>query len=189
MIESVSVAQPDQPAVKVGTPKSNSGDNLFHRQLPFAHKLRSRLPQVRARQAIWKLLTQRSQRQAQQSQEGERVLALGRQTHRGVQTMDAVLAKTLTRLGRLESDCARLRRQQAATLEGVAALLSDHGPAAKPSNSQSQGLEVFSRFDEDGIIQALVEQIDVPNRTFIEFTVTNYPESNSCFLMRLPDAP
>lgn len=42
---------------------------------------------------------------------------------------------------------------------------------------------VFSQFGDDGIIQFLIENIDIPNKTFIEFGVENYTESNTRFLL------
>ncbi len=43
--------------------------------------------------------------------------------------------------------------------------------------------KVFSQWGDDGIIQWLVNNLDIPNRTFIEFGVQNYRESNTRFLM------
>jgi hypothetical protein len=42
---------------------------------------------------------------------------------------------------------------------------------------------VFSQFGDDGIIQWLVSHLEFPNRTFVEFGVENYRESNTRFLM------
>jgi hypothetical protein len=42
---------------------------------------------------------------------------------------------------------------------------------------------VFSQFGDDGIIQWLVQNLDIPNKTFIEFGVEDFSESNSRFLM------
>jgi hypothetical protein len=43
--------------------------------------------------------------------------------------------------------------------------------------------QVFSQFGDDGIIQWLLSQIPIPNKTFIEFGVENYRESNTRFLL------
>src|ERR1700744_5508213 len=43
--------------------------------------------------------------------------------------------------------------------------------------------QVFSQFGDDGIIQWLISKIDIPNKTFIEFGVENYIESNTRFLL------
>ncbi|GIX17759.1 MAG: hypothetical protein KatS3mg119_1945 [Rhodothalassiaceae bacterium] len=43
--------------------------------------------------------------------------------------------------------------------------------------------KVFSQWGEDGIIQYLVAHLDIPNKTFIEFGVEDFSESNCRFLM------
>lgn len=42
---------------------------------------------------------------------------------------------------------------------------------------------VFSQFGEDGIIQYLVNRLEFPHHTFIEFGVEDYTESNTRFLL------
>ena len=42
---------------------------------------------------------------------------------------------------------------------------------------------IFSQFGDDGIIQWLIQNLDLPNKTFIEFGVEDYSESNTRFLM------
>lgn len=43
--------------------------------------------------------------------------------------------------------------------------------------------QVYSQWGDDGIIQYLVNKISIPNKTFIEFGVENYTESNTRFLL------
>jgi hypothetical protein len=43
--------------------------------------------------------------------------------------------------------------------------------------------KVFSQWGEDGILQHLTQHLDIPNRTFIEFGVEDFFESNCRFLM------
>ncbi len=43
--------------------------------------------------------------------------------------------------------------------------------------------QVFSQFGDDGIIQWLVNQLPIANKTFIEFGVENYREANTRFLL------
>jgi len=43
--------------------------------------------------------------------------------------------------------------------------------------------QVFSQFGDDGIIQYLIHKLNIPNKTFIEFGVENYLESNTRFLL------
>jgi len=45
------------------------------------------------------------------------------------------------------------------------------------------GFKVFSQSDEDGIIQYLINVLPIANRTFIEFGVESYEESNTRFLL------
>jgi len=45
------------------------------------------------------------------------------------------------------------------------------------------GFKVFSQWDEDGIIQYLISHIPISNKTFIEFGVEDYEESNTRFLL------
>lgn len=43
--------------------------------------------------------------------------------------------------------------------------------------------KVFSQFGDDGIIQYLINKIDIKNKIFIEFGVEDYTESNTRFLL------
>ncbi|PKN92555.1 MAG: hypothetical protein CVU44_14570 [Chloroflexi bacterium HGW-Chloroflexi-6] len=43
--------------------------------------------------------------------------------------------------------------------------------------------KVFSQWGEDGIIQYLISRIEIPNKVFIEFGVSDYLESNTRFLL------
>jgi len=45
------------------------------------------------------------------------------------------------------------------------------------------GYKITSQFDEDGIIQYLLSNIDLEKKIFIEFGVENYTESNTRYLM------
>jgi hypothetical protein len=49
-------------------------------------------------------------------------------------------------------------------------------------NISAYEFKVFSQSGEDGIIQHLVNSINIKNKTFIEFGVENYLESNTRFL-------
>ena len=57
--------------------------------------------------------------------------------------------------------------------------------ASLPPNTDFRkvGFKVFSQFDEDGIIQYLVNKLPIANKTFVEFGVENYEESNTRFLL------
>jgi hypothetical protein len=43
--------------------------------------------------------------------------------------------------------------------------------------------QVFSQLGNDGILQYLINKVDIPNKTFIEFGVQDYKESNTRFLL------
>lgn len=48
---------------------------------------------------------------------------------------------------------------------------------------QDAEFKVFSQWGEDGIIQYLINKIDIQNKTFVEFGCGNYIESNTRFLL------
>ena len=58
-------------------------------------------------------------------------------------------------------------------------------------NSKKKGIasfsevefQVFSQFGDDGIIQWLINSLDIPNKTFVEFGVEKYIEANTRFLL------
>jgi hypothetical protein len=66
-----------------------------------------------------------------------------------------------------------LGKPLALTAKGRGALRSLHDAEFK----------VFSQFGDDGIIQWLICNLEIPNKTFIEFGVEDYRESNTRFLM------
>lgn len=43
--------------------------------------------------------------------------------------------------------------------------------------------KIYSQFGDDGIIQYLINKLDIKDKTFIEFGVENYRESNTRFLL------
>jgi hypothetical protein len=57
--------------------------------------------------------------------------------------------------------------------------------AVVPPNEsfRNVGFKVFSQWDEDGIIQYLISHLPMQNKTFIEFGVEDYEESNTRFLL------
>lgn len=48
---------------------------------------------------------------------------------------------------------------------------------------QDSEFKVYSQWGEDGVIQYLIKKIHIENKTFIEFGVENYKESNTRFLL------
>jgi hypothetical protein len=55
--------------------------------------------------------------------------------------------------------------------------------ASDVSSIEETEFRVFSEYGEDGIIQFLISNIDIPHKTFVEFGVDNYRESNTRFLL------
>ena len=56
-------------------------------------------------------------------------------------------------------------------------------PKDKPVDIQLTEFRVFSQGGDDGIIQYLVNYLDLSNKVFIEFGVEDYSESNTRFLL------
>ena len=101
-------------------------------------------------------------------------------------------------LTRLKNYIQRKNRQQS-KVEEMYALLKNDLKSPKVNLGQIQAhlnnqkdsyrslheleFQVFSQFGDDGIIQWLVNKIDIPNKVFVEFGVENYKESNTRFLL------
>jgi hypothetical protein len=75
------------------------------------------------------------------------------------------------------------RREFLATQLGQGRILSEMHATKPVSDLNACEFKVFSQFGEDGIIQQLVRLVPIANRTFIEFGVENFAESNCRFLM------
>jgi len=72
-----------------------------------------------------------------------------------------------------------------AKLLNAKALINQIKSAGILSSIQDAEFKVFSQFGDDGIIQYLIHQIDIPknSQVFIEFGVQDYLESNTRFLL------
>ncbi len=64
-----------------------------------------------------------------------------------------------------------------------AKLLIDINSRKKPETLDEVAFQVFSQRGEDGVIQYLISQIEIPNPVFVEFGVETYIESNTRFLL------
>jgi len=60
---------------------------------------------------------------------------------------------------------------------------SSHNAVLKIKKLNEVEFQVFSQFGDDGIIQFLINKLPIPSKTFIEFGVENYRESNTRFLL------
>lgn len=66
----------------------------------------------------------------------------------------------------------------------IGKILSENSKSKTKIASLSEvEFKVFSQWGDDGIIQWLINNIEFPNRTFVEFGVEDYSESNTRFLM------
>lgn len=89
---------------------------------------------------------------------------------------------------RLKSIYAKLRRKVERHTEAMLLLQGKEMAwrvASLPANTDFRkvGFKVFSQFDEDGIIQYLINKLPIKSKTFVEFGVENYEESNTRFLL------
>ena len=64
-------------------------------------------------------------------------------------------------------------------LGSIASKMQDYGD----SNLHNHEFKIFSQYGDDGIIQYLVKNLDISNKTFIEFGVESYSEANTRFLL------
>ena len=62
-------------------------------------------------------------------------------------------------------------------------ILSKMNSTASHTNLQDYEFRIFSQWGDDGIIQHLTESVRIKNKTFIEFGVQDFSESNCRFLM------
>jgi hypothetical protein len=104
------------------------------------------------------------------------------------QLRDRLLRPVTTRLDAIESGQRALRRGIDAAREdarqtrfAVAAVRARDARAA-PSLRAAE-FKAYSQFGEDGIIQWLIARVPIEDRTFAEFGVEDYHESNTRFLL------
>jgi hypothetical protein len=81
-------------------------------------------------------------------------------------------------LGRVPEAIARLEQ----VLEALGRLESRQNESLR-GPLQRHEFRVYSHAGEDGIIQFLIHNVPIPNRTFVEFGVEDYREANTRFLL------
>lgn len=97
------------------------------------------------------------------------------------------IKSALTRLAVLSEHVSMIERQihlyaeRQLMLQGR--LAADAINGKKVESLRDVEFQVFSQFGDDGIIQWLVNNLEIPHRTFVEFGVQDYQESNTRFLM------
>lgn len=65
----------------------------------------------------------------------------------------------------------------------IGKLLSNNMKKCELKNIHDAEFKVFSQWGDDGIIQYLINHIDLPIKKFVEFGVADYTESNTRFLL------
>lgn len=65
----------------------------------------------------------------------------------------------------------------------LGALLSNQQQSLNSTDINDYEFKIFSQYGDDGIIQYLVKNLAIKNKTFIEFGVEDFSESNTRFLM------
>ena len=84
---------------------------------------------------------------------------------------------------KLRLEMLRILRDAETKMSCLAAKSLPAKEASDVSSIQETEFRVFSQFGEDGIIQFLISNIEIPNKTFVEFGVEDYAESNTRFLL------
>ncbi|PSN20267.1 hypothetical protein C7271_03050 [filamentous cyanobacterium CCP5] len=91
------------------------------------------------------------------------------------------------RLIKLDRQVQILSKTQRDTIQDIRVSLGriEHRQIAQldPLDIPANEFKVFSQWGEDGIIQFLLRKIEVKSKTFVEFGVQNYTESNTRFLL------
>ena len=84
---------------------------------------------------------------------------------------------------RLRSEILRIVLDSEMKVVCLAAKTLPGKKASDVKSIQETEFRVFSQFGEDGIIQFLISNIEIPERTFVEFGVEDYKESNTRLLL------
>ena len=62
-------------------------------------------------------------------------------------------------------------------------IISENNKKKNESNISSYEFSIFSQWGDDGIIDYLINNLDIKNKSFIEFGVQDYTECNTKFLL------
>jgi hypothetical protein len=88
-----------------------------------------------------------------------------------------------SQLNRIEQQQAQLKLTIGKLQESLGRIENRQLAQADSKNLSDNEFRVFSQWGEDGIIQFLTRNIELPNKIFIEFGVENYTESSTRFLL------
>jgi hypothetical protein len=96
------------------------------------------------------------------------------------------MLNSVNRIGSLLSRFLKLERSIDDIKINQAILLAEMGDRIKSSTLSHYEFKIFSQWGEDGILQFLTRNLSISNRTFIEFGVEDFFESN-CRLLLMKD--
>jgi hypothetical protein len=82
----------------------------------------------------------------------------------------------------LQSGVRAMRQAETALINDGRVLINSQIPL-KSTNITDYEFKIFSQWGEDGIIQYLVRNLEIESKTFIEFGIEDFFESNCRFLM------
>lgn len=93
--------------------------------------------------------------------------------------------KNIFRLGlkRVQQAFSDIRKNQEKELFMAAKNFINATYNKKIQSLEEVEFQIYSQFGEDGIIQWLIHNVDIGNKTFIEFGVEDYTEANTRFLL------
>ena len=89
----------------------------------------------------------------------------------------------IARLNRFDSSLSEVKQQLEFLQQGMGRIENRQLSASHSCRLEDHEFRVFSQGGEDGIIQFLLRHVLVESRTFVEFGVENYRESNTRFLL------
>lgn len=86
----------------------------------------------------------------------------------------------------IKKDTLRIFKEEIESVKMISAksLLLSHSQRKEIQNLKEAEFKVFSQWGDDGIIQYLINNIEISSEKFIEFGVENYLESNTRFLLK-----
>lgn len=94
------------------------------------------------------------------------------------------LSKIFQKLYLILSQIISLSDQLERLQEAVARVEMRQLALQESNNINANEFRVFSQWGEDGIIQFLINRVHIENKTFVEFGVGDYTESNTRFLIK-----
>ncbi|MCB9036078.1 MAG: hypothetical protein H6557_05595 [Lewinellaceae bacterium] len=91
--------------------------------------------------------------------------------------------RNIEALFKLKTQILSLRKETEEQKNLTGRLFSEWNKTRTISKLSEVEFKVFSQYGDDGIINYLTSKLEVQNKTFVEFGVENYTESNTRFLL------